>query len=302
MRHSKSKNSIRWGTVALVFALAVLSGYFLKWGYFGETEEEGIESYGSMTQATQPSISFRETNNFTSSGSGRRIYPYSIIRGGIESVEELKRAVQLDPVTADHFSGFDLTQARIVRLPVEKAVFVSYRVKDKVYWTHKRIKLARGERLITDGSNSARTRCGNRISETPTGISLGPREPSPEVLDTPEEPLIVPVEKSPPAAKPRQTDLFSPPLLAAAIPSSAAVPSGGRIPLFVPLGVGGGVTAGTILRPSSSSPSIPITTSGPVPRTGGSNPPPISASEPGTFLLLSSGLVTSWIAIRKKRT
>lgn len=242
-----------------------------------------MRSHGGFSQIMNPSVSSEEAAKLGREDSGRRIYPYSIIRGGIETVEELQHAIQLDPVAAKHFTDFDLSQARIVRLPVEKVAYVSYRVKDKVYWTRKKIKLARGEKLITDGVNSARTRCANRISETP-GPGLGPQEPPPGVFDTPEKPPVaVPTAKLLPPTNTNQRD-FTPPVVTG-VPGSPAVPSGTRLPLFIPPVVVGGIAAGSILRPSS-------------PRSG---LPPISASEPGAFLLLASGFAASVILLKGKR-
>ena len=242
-----------------------------------------MRSHGRFTQIMKPSVSSEEAAKLGRGNLGRLIYPYSIIRGGIETVEELKHAIQLDPVAAKHFNDFDLSQARIVRLPVEKVAYVSYRVKDKVYWTQKKIKLARGEKLITDGVNSARTRCANRISETP-GPSPGPQVPPPGVWDTPEKPpAAVPIAKSPPPPNTNQRD-FPPPVVVP-IPGSPLVPSGSRLPLFIPPVIVGGVVAGSILTPSS-------------PRSG---LPPISASEPGAFLLLASGFAASGILLKGKR-
>jgi hypothetical protein len=256
-----------------------------------------MRSHGRFSQTMKPLLSSEEDINWVGSNSGRRVYPYSIIRGGIESVAELKHAIQSDSVAAKHFSDFDLSQARIVKLPIDKVAYVSYRVKDKVYWTQKKIKLARGEKIITDGVNSARTRCANRISET-AGASLGPHEPSPEVLDTPEEnPVAVAPPKSPIAAKTNNKDLTPP--LVAAIPTSAAVPSGGRFPMFIPFVVGGGAAAGTLLRPSGSSSAAPFSV--PFSGGGGSSVPPISASEPGAFLLLASGFAASGMLLKRKR-
>jgi hypothetical protein len=65
-----------------------------------------------------------------------------------------------------------------------KLAFVSYRIGNEVFWTRKKLRLAKGEKLITDGVNFARTRCGNRISETPHP-ETSPAEPSSEELDTP---------------------------------------------------------------------------------------------------------------------
>jgi len=97
----------------------------------------------------------------------RRVYPYSIVPGGVASREELAQAVRTDKVVADHYAGFDVDKARPVTVSKPRAVYVSYRKGDKVYWTRKKLMLAEGEILLTDGRNELRTRCANRISDTP---------------------------------------------------------------------------------------------------------------------------------------
>jgi hypothetical protein len=96
----------------------------------------------------------------------RPVYPYSIIPGGVSSPKELKSVIATDPVVASHYSGFDLAKARVIRLNKKLAAYVSYRKGNKVYGTPHKLIIHAGESIITDGLHSARTRCGNRISET----------------------------------------------------------------------------------------------------------------------------------------
>ena len=117
--------------------------------------------------------------------SARRVmYPYSVIPGGAQNGSELASEINRDPVVAAHYSSFNVAKARAVAVRNESLVHVSYRINNKVFWTAKKVKLAQGERLITDGQNLARSRCGNRVSvlaQAPTS----PDEPPAEVLDTP---------------------------------------------------------------------------------------------------------------------
>ncbi len=48
-----------------------------------------------------------------------------------------------------------------------KLVYVSYRIGNKVFWTKHKLALRKGEAMLSDGTNMARTRCGNRISVLP---------------------------------------------------------------------------------------------------------------------------------------
>jgi hypothetical protein len=98
---------------------------------------------------------------------GRPVYPYSIVAGGVEDARELKWVAEHDPIVAAHYAGFDYDRARIVRLELAKTVYLSYRIGNHVYWTRRRVTLRKGEKLITDGKMTGRTRCANRVEEAP---------------------------------------------------------------------------------------------------------------------------------------
>jgi hypothetical protein len=197
------------------------------------------------------------------------VYPYSIIPGGLVSVAELRSAVAHDPVVAAHYAAFDLANARAVQVKEARAVYVSYRRGDDVFWTSKKLRLAVGETLVTDGQHIARTRCGNQVSDEPRmPVSLA-GDPEPQMLDTP-----VPYEIIEPFVASIGGEIGG-----GGIPANA-------VPSFALTGAGGGV-GGTIGGPGISS--VPI-----IPATGGvfpgpGNPPPISTPEPGSLILLSTG-------------
>ncbi len=100
-------------------------------------------------------------------GAARRIYPFSIIPGGVADKDELARVIRTDAVVAAHYAGFDVANARAVTVTTPRAVYVSYRKGDQVYWTKKKLMLAPGETLLSDGRNEMRARCANRISDVP---------------------------------------------------------------------------------------------------------------------------------------
>lgn len=112
----------------------------------------------------------------------RRIYPYSIVPGGVASREDIVRRVTSDKVVAEHYASFDIKKAHTVAVEKPRAVHVSYRKGDKVYWTAKKVMLAQGETLLSDGSHDIRGRCGNRISDT-AQLPVAMNEPSAEELD-----------------------------------------------------------------------------------------------------------------------
>lgn len=119
------------------------------------------------------------TEEETPAGSANRpVYPYSVIAGGVEDARELKWVAEHDPVVAFHYRGFNFANAHVVRLALEQNVYVSYRIGNQVYWTHHPVKLKKGEKLITDGTMTARTRCGNRVEEVPQQATSASEPPA----------------------------------------------------------------------------------------------------------------------------
>jgi hypothetical protein len=113
----------------------------------------------------------------------RPVYPYSIVAGGAASVDELKKAIDSDPVVAGHYENFDLSKTRVEKLTKPKVVYVSYRMGNDIYWTRKPLVIRAGEKVLTDGENIARTRCANQLSSIPGPTSEF--EPPAVTLDTP---------------------------------------------------------------------------------------------------------------------
>lgn len=160
----------------------------------------------------------------------RTVFPYSVIPGGVHSVEELRSAIGADAVVADHYKGFDLSKAHVERLAAPRFAHVSYRVGEHVYWTRNPLVLPAGERVITDGTNIARTRCGNQVASRP-GITSS-AEPSATVLDTPAAtpPTLPSVPLVIPAANDLSASSISPPsaiLLPALVVASTGPSNGG---------------------------------------------------------------------------
>jgi hypothetical protein len=64
--------------------------------------------------------------------------------------------------------------------------YVSFRVKDRTFWTNRKVRLRKGEIVLGDGTHWVRGRCGNLISFVPECPFLPPAsEPSEVDFDTP---------------------------------------------------------------------------------------------------------------------
>jgi len=118
------------------------------------------------------------------SRTGRPIFPYSIVPGGVHNLREVKEAISSDPAVARHYAALKLNNLQLIRVKKAAAVYVSYRIGSNIYWTRRKLKLAEGESLLTDGENTVRARCGNLISESPKPPN-SPQEPTPSTFDTP---------------------------------------------------------------------------------------------------------------------
>ncbi|NIA54570.1 PEP-CTERM sorting domain-containing protein [Massilia sp. TW-1] len=113
----------------------------------------------------------------------RRVYAYSIVPGGVLDRRELAHAIVVDKVVAAHYAAFEASKATVKTVAAPRGVYVSYRKGDKVYWTAKKLQLAQGETVLSDGQNEIRTRCGNRISDVPR-LPVEVKGPSEEELDS----------------------------------------------------------------------------------------------------------------------
>lgn len=212
-----------------------------------------------------------------------RLYPYSVIPGGIRSAQELRIAIAHDPVIAGLYAHFDVSRARVVRLTKNREVYVSYRLGDRIYWTKKRILLRAGETVITDGKHEARTRCGNRISETPVQ-PVFQNEPKGAATDAPPEiPLFADNSATLP---PLPLDSYPVDPGVPALPAFPSPPSQPQVYNIPP-------------------PDFPIIGGGPpsFPNVIPPPPPPVSTPEPRALSMLGLGLLAlaTTAAVKKKR-
>lgn len=242
-------------------------------------------------------------------------YPYSVIPGGAYSPMELRAAAQREKLVRDHFADFDMGAAHLVTLTADRYQYVSYRQNNAIFWTRKRLKIAKGEVLLTDGRNYARTRCGNRLSDVARGPA-SPLQPPDRVLSLPPfTPAlfsrgVVELASAPPPGDLAQAYPvlpFDSPRLAPYLPPETEAKL--RLPEDLPLLGGGGVfpfapgAAGWApaawLPPPSWTPS-----NTPTPQLVQSPPPvPSEVPEPRSLLLFGVALGASgWILGRMARS
>jgi len=167
-----------WGLVA---ATAVGAAAYVEWG------RGSLPAPGQVTEHT--ASLYEQHREWSLRLPGRLVYPYSVVPGGVSGASEIEQAVAADPVVAEHYRGFVYRHAMAVTLAEPKLSHVSYRVKDRIYYTRKKLLLARGERVITDGKSMIRARCGNRLMDAPPAqTSL--LEPPDDVFNSPELPPV----------------------------------------------------------------------------------------------------------------
>lgn len=229
--------------------------------------------------------------------SGRPVYPYSLVPGGVEDARELKFVAEHDPVVAAHYAGFDYDHARTVRLVLARTVYVSYRIGNRVYWSRRRVKLHRGEKVITDGKITARARCANRVEEVPQQATSD-EEPPVAKFDEAEYPIQGTAAQNPPVA-------FQSALLNRTGEPGPTSPLGLYSPFtggnWTPISPaplpGGGVCAPPKKGDEGSDISALASDKG---KKKGVCGGPTTVPEPGTWLLVACGLTaTLWLARRK---
>jgi len=210
----------------------------------------------------------------------RPLYPYSVIPGGVESVQELRNAIANDPLVAALYANFDMSRAHLIRLQHDREVYVSYRLNGRIYWTKKRLLLRAGETLISDGTHEARTRCGNQISETPVQPVSSTEPPSAAMNAPPTYTLVAENPEAPPNLPDGSPSID---------PAAPNVPPLGAPPSNPPL---------TIVPP----PYFPTVAGGPpsfpqvIPPPPPPPPPPVATPEPSALSLLGMGLLALGLA------
>jgi hypothetical protein len=230
---------------------------------------------------------------------GRLVFPYSVVPGGVSSSAELQEIAAHDPVVAEHYAGFDYKRARVVEVTEPKLVYLSYRRGDKIFWTRKQASLHKGEKLLTDGRTTSRTRCGNQVSVLPQA-KTAPNEPTMAELDRPDE-MASGMNRALPSTFDSDLMVLDPGLTLGPTGSSpgnlfaGGPPPGG----FMPMPIGGGITLGKPpVKPPQCKPDDTSQECNPTPPPP---PPPPPVPEPGTMVLVVSGAAAVWARVRYKK-
>jgi len=157
------------------------------------------------------------------------VYPYSVVPGGVKDPDDLRYAALRDYVVRRHYAHFDYSHARLLRTTKAREVYLSYRIRDTVFWTRRKIRLHLGELLLTDGKITARARCGNQISDT-AKPEVSNEEPDEDVLDQP-------VNAVEPAPSMSIRPVLAPPDLPGGVPIAPKLFAGAFFFPYVPIGV-----------------------------------------------------------------
>src|SRR5579863_747981 len=143
-RRRRRRSKFRAGIVTAVAVISLAYAGLIVRGWHQArfmADHRAVSFHAPTTHSgVQPAVLRDET---------RRVYPFSIIRGGAYSKEELIRALEADPVAESHYQEFQLSDLHTVRSPFVKPVYLSYRKNNVVYWTSHAVALHDGETLLT---------------------------------------------------------------------------------------------------------------------------------------------------------
>ncbi|MGA8026984.1 MAG: hypothetical protein WB992_07550 [Bryobacteraceae bacterium] len=233
-------------------------------------------------------------------------FPYSVIPGGAYSPAELRFANDKDALVREHYADFNVHTAKLVTLTEDRYQYVSFRLKNHIFWTHNRLRIPRGETLLTDGRSYARTRCGNRLSSTKQPNTT-PHEPLEALLSLPPYSfnLQLPLAAAPPTGElaqefpvlPFESERLAPVLpngTEAAIPLPETLSPIASYPPMTP-------AAGTYIPTTGKTPTQGGPTSPTIP-TSPTSPVISQVPEPASFYLFTlTFALTLWVLGRMVR-
>lgn len=95
------------------------------------------------------------------------VFPWSVVAGGVHTLEAVRQAVAQDPIVREHYRAINIAKLRTEQLSKARSAYVSYRKGDTIYWTRNPVWIHAEETILTDGQSTIRGRCGNMVSELP---------------------------------------------------------------------------------------------------------------------------------------
>ena len=266
----------------------------------------------------------------------RPVFRHSVVDGGVYSAEELSDAARRDPVVGRHYQVIMAGNVRTEIVAAERLAYMSYRRGNQIYWTSRKVRLPAGETILTDGVSDVRARCGNRLSSVPMEPTADDEPTDAEFDGPPSVPKLLmswPFDQSDVPSTPQWLDT-GPRDVTASIPYFLPVPfDPGSVPVadFFSESPDGGSSERSIegIPPGTNifggDPHLPVQSGAGgtfslgiplVPPTPGllieepldfdpEHPPletpidPVPAPEPGTLLLVASGLS---LTLHKRRS
>lgn len=146
----------------------------------GVTAERTLAPKAALRQVSQPEAYTRPE------------FAYSVVPKGVYTQDEVHQAVNDDALVAAHYSGVQLSRLKTISAGKSEALYVSFRKDNRIYWTSRPVTIPAGETVLSDGANTIRARCGNRLSPHPqVPVYPAPGEPKPEEFDRPSPPRPV---------------------------------------------------------------------------------------------------------------
>jgi hypothetical protein len=319
VRRGRSRRSRRRMATACFVILLVVAGFAalrIVSAHFSSSDAAAVSESSQRTfNASLAGLAAQSAIGVPNTRNSRLVYPYSVVPGGVQSPDDLEQAAAHDPLVAQHYSGFDYQHAKVIEVQQPELVYLSYRLRNRIYWTSKRIRLHRGEKLISDGKMTARSRCGNRVSES-AQKAVSPEEPPAEKFD---QPYLADGGTATQAPFPGtfESTLRNPPEFGGAGPAGPPLtnsylfgPGGGTgYPSIFPppLPINGGACNTIFSHPGPVEKGAGQLDDTAVERNcpkkpgpgGGPTPPPPVVPEPSTILLFTSGAAGVYLRYRK---
>lgn len=172
LNRNTARHSALFPGIACAAFLAIL-GFGLQFRLNGPpTEATNVTSEGTSSHTVRSTVSVPR----------RRIFPFSVVPGGVYSAKQAGESAA-DLLVASHYRDLKLSklQPTVLDHPIQR--YISFRQNGTIYWTTKKLTVPAGEFLLVQRgeprSDLVRARCGNRLSETARAPVLPPALRSP---------------------------------------------------------------------------------------------------------------------------